>query len=366
MRKESLKTVLTVSVFLIVLFGLGFVHLFAQDLEVSTAERRKLAQMPEISWEAIRSGKWQSDLESYLLDHFPARDTFRSVKAVMRFYVYGQKDNNDVYLANGSVQKLEYPLNEKQLKYGANKLNEVYETYLQGMNVYYAVIPDKNYFTAQENGYPYMDYDLMRKTLRENLAQMQEIELFDCLKIEDYYRTDSHWKQENLFPVVDRLAEKMGFEKVDANLYTQQVLEPFYGVYCGQSALPVGADTLTYLISAYTQNASVTSLEFSGTAPVYTTDRFSGMDGYDVFLSGAQALLTIECPNAKSEKELILFRDSYGSSLAPLLTGSYSKITLVDLRYIPAAMLGDYIEFANQDVLFLYSTTILNSAMLLK
>ena len=108
------------------------------------------------------------------------------------------------------------------------------------------------------------------------------------------------------------------------------------------------------------------SLEYEGSRPVYTVDRFSGMDGYDVYLSGAQALLTITCPDAASDKELIIFRDSYGSSLTPYLIGAYSKITMVDLRYIAADMIGEYVDFADQDVLFIYSTTLYNSGMLLK
>jgi len=56
----------------------------------------------------------------------------------------------------------------------------------------------------------------------------------------------------------------------------------------------------------------------------------------------------------------VLFRDSFGSSIAPLFLENYSKITLVDLRYISKDVLENYIEFDKQDVLFLYSTLVLN------
>ena len=78
-------------------------------------------------------------------------------------------------------------------------------------------------------------------------------------------------------------------------------------------------------------------------------------------------LLTISNPDCKTEKELILFRDSFGSSLAPLLIAGYSKITLVDLRYISTDILDDFIDFTKaQDVLFLYNTQILNNSYMLK
>ena len=110
----------------------------------------------------------------------------------------------------------------------------------------------------------------------------------------------------------------------------------------------------------------MTSIEFDGEKPVYTVDKFEGVDGYDVFASGAQAILTIESPLAQTDKELIIFRDSYGSSIAPLLLEGYSKITLIDLRYVATDFLGQFVSSTEQDVLFLYSTSILNSGMLLK
>jgi len=72
--------------------------------------------------------------------------------------------------------------------------------------------------------------------------------------------------------------------------------------------------------------------------------------------------VTIDCPAAQTDRELIVFRDSFGSSLAPLLTGVYSKITLVDLRYFHSALLGEALEFTDQDVLFLYSASLLNNS----
>ena len=66
------------------------------------------------------------------------------------------------------------------------------------------------------------------------------------------------------------------------------------------------------------------------------------------------------------ENRLILFRDSFGSSLIPLLTEGYSRITILDTRYIIPDLLGNFAEFENADVLFLYSTSILNQSSTLR
>ena len=94
--------------------------------------------------------------------------------------------------------------------------------------------------------------------------------------------------------------------------------------------------------------------------------KLDSKDLYDVYLSGARSLLTIENPNAATDRELIVFRDSFGSSMVPLLANDYAKVTLVDIRYLPADKLGEFVEFGNQDVLFLYSTLVLNQSSMLK
>ena len=91
-------------------------------------------------------------------------------------------------------------------------------------------------------------------------------------------------------------------------------------------------------------------------------EKATGKDPYEIFLSGPISLITIENPNAKNGRELILFRDSFGSSIAPLFVEGYSKITLVDIRYLRADYLDKFIEFDDQDVLFLFSSLVLNNS----
>ena len=364
--KKKLKYILTVAVTLLMLFGLAIWGLAKPDEAVSRAERRKLAQAPVLTSKDVFSGKYMKDLETYFLDQFPMRDEWRTLKAVMRFHILQQSDSNGVYLNGSQVGKLEYPLDEAQVQAAVNKMNEVQKLWLDGSDIYHAIVPDKNYFSAAQIGYPHIDYDRMVEIMGK--APGEYIDLFPLLTLDDYYRTDAHWKQENLLPVAQAIADQMGLgvSLTPEGGFKPHTLEGFYGVYSGQSALPVPPDDLTYLTSDATDAATMTSIEFKGESPVYTPEKFSGMDGYDVFAAGPQALLTIESPLAKTDKELIIFRDSFGSSLSPLFLEGYAKVTLIDLRYVPANMLGQFVDFHGQDVLFLYSASLLNSGMLLK
>ena len=156
----------------------------------------------------------------------------------------------------------------------------------------------------------------------------------------------------------------MGAEEPKESDYSPMTVENFYGVYFGQAALPMNGEPLVMLDSQVLQNCTVTDPITGKTSQIY--QEVTSADLYDTFLSGAQPILTIENPNGEAGRELVIFRDSYGSSLTPLLLNSYSKVTLVDIRYLHPDQIGQFVTFHNQDVLFLYSTLILNNGRSLK
>ncbi|MBR4959828.1 MAG: hypothetical protein IKY52_02915 [Clostridia bacterium] len=369
MNVKKVSSIATAVLFSAIVGGFFLGHVLSPDGEFTTSERRRLAQFPEISASTLQSGTFMTNFEKYSLDQFPLRDSFRSLKAFCAYNIFGQKDNNDIYETEGYLAKIEYPMKENQITGAAVKFNTILDTYLQDAEVYFAMVPDKNYFLAEKHGYLRLDYDRLQNLFFENLSpDFQVIDIFDTLEIGDYYRTDTHWDQAKLAETVDRIAEGMGFTDRLTGAYTENTVENFYGVYAGQSAIAAEPDTLTYLTSDVLDGCTVTNLE-TGATTVYNLDKLtdgSSMDNYDIFLDGPAALITVENPAASTDRELILFRDSFGSSIAPLFVEAYAKVTLVDLRYLSSEYLGDYVSFGDTDVLFLYSTTILNTSEMLK
>ena len=128
---------------------------------------------------------------------------------------------------------------------------------------------------------------------------------------------------------------------------------PYYGVYYGYAALPMEPDTIRYLTNDTLESCTVYHYETGQTTGIYDGEKGAGRDPYEWFLSGSESLL-------------VIFRDSFASSLAPLLVEQYAKITLVDIRYLSSTTLGKYLTFTDQDVLFLYSVPVLNHSDTLK
>jgi len=338
------------------------------DKDISYSERRKLAEKPKPEPDLVISGEWFDEYEKYFLDQFVLRDELRGLKALSSLYLLRQKDNNGIYIIDGVIYKMEYPINEDAIMNAANKMNEVYDKYLKGKQVSYAVIPDKNYFTASQYGYLSIDYEKLLHIMKQNIKNISYIDIISVLELEDYYRTDIHWRQDKIVDVADIILEHFGINDLASDIsYQETSMYPFYGAYYGQAALKLKPDTIVYLTNDIINNATVYDHIDRSYSKVYMEEKLSGIDSYDFFLSGAKSILTITNLKARSDKELIIFRDSFGSSIAPLLLMSYSKVTLVDLRYIRTDMLGDFIDFSKDaDVLFLYNTLILNNSYMLK
>ena len=347
-----------------VLTGLAW---FTPAEETSVSERRPLAQFPELSAQTILDGKFMSKFEDYTLDQFPARDTFRTLKSLVHYNVLRQKDNNGIYIVDGYAAKLDYPIQTEAVDHALSRLNFVYEKYLkeQGSKVYMAVIPDKGYYLAEANGYPAMDYKKLFATVQEKLPFATHIDITGCLTAEDYYFTDTHWRQEKLLPTAEALCNAMGVAPF-TDCTATKVEQPFYGVYYGQAALPMQPEDISILENQLLKDCQVFDFETGKYTPVYNMEKATGKDPYELFLSGPKSLLRIENPNAKTDKELIIFRDSFGSSIAPLLVQDYKTVTLVDIRYMDSRMLGNFLQFNGQDTLFLFSTLVLNSGTTLK
>lgn len=342
--------------------------LLKPSAEYSVSERRRLLQRPDFSIERFLDGSYREQLESYVTDQFPLRDRLRFVKAFFEKELLRRQDSNQIYEKEGYLCKMEYPMNENSIQRAAVIFQTIYEKNLSATQAscYFSVIPDKNYFLA-EDSHLSIDYDAFFDHVYRQAEFAQPLRLEKQLELEDYYRTDTHWKQEKIVDVATYMAEGMGaLAARPSDVAVVKTELPFYGVYYGQAALRVKPDRLSYCESNVLQQYDVFDHENNKKIPLYDLEKASGRDPYEMFLGGNLSLVTIQNPLAETEKELVIFGDSFSRSIAPLLAQYYKKTTLYDIRYLSSAYIDKYITFTDQDVLFLYSTSVLNNSITLK
>lgn len=279
----------------------------------------------------------------------------------------------EYFVVGEGVYRNEKELDEKSIDRAIGKFKSFQETYCgEAQRVFLALIPSKNGYLNAENGHLNEAEFAILQSVYDKWGS-NFIDLSVCLDLEDYYRTDPHWRQERLGAVLRELGAALEFEVdiidddgVLSENWTEEVLTTEYiGVY-GDEVDGVPAEEMTVLRHPAMEGYIVRNGETGEEMPLYDTEKLTERDPYELFVGGPLSLVTIENPNAGNDRHLVVVRDSFGSALLPLLAQSYGKVTAVDIRYMMPAMVGNFVDFTDADVLFLYSSTVLNNSITLK
>jgi len=355
---DKIKDIVVTIIFLFTVISLFLINVIKEDTDISVAERRKLATMPELTTKSLFDGTYFKKFDSYVTDQFVERDAFRKIKIDIELSTKGEYNN--LYLYDDYIIEEIFPLNSNSINNLTSKINYIKDTYLNdNSNIYYTIIPDKNYFVNKGN--LKLDYNKLQDMMKSNLTNLNYINIFDKLTLDNYYKTDTHWKQEDLFDVANTIANQMNFD-ITNNNNVVNTITTFKGSYAGRLSVTKDIDTIKTVSNPSTLNSSVYNYETKKYTDIYDYTKINSLDKYDIYLSGAVPIIDIINNNSSSDKELIVFRDSYGSSLIPLLIEGYKKITVIDIRYISSKILNKYIDFNDQDVLFMYSILTINNS----
>ena len=188
----------------------SILHIIIPDDNISTSERRKLSSFPNFEL----SSDYITKVEKYLLDHFPYRNSYRSIKATFNYDILHRLDNNGIYLKDNYIYKSNYPTNKESIDNFITQTNKIKDLLSEDNNTYIMIIPDKNYYLDDQN-FLQIDYDYIYNEI--NSLNIESIDIRGLLSLDDYYQTDTHWKQENLEKVVFQMSNIMNFDYAKSN-----------------------------------------------------------------------------------------------------------------------------------------------------
>ena len=363
--KQNLREIIMCVIFIGFIGTFCVLNFVVPQPAVLVSERRVPAKFPDVTLNAITTGEFMSGFDAYATDRFVYRDTFRMINAFQILDIYRQTDKSGLYRSNAVGLGEFRHINETSFRQTAQRIQRAAAHAADsGLNIYYSIIPDKSIYA--ERYFPGFDLTTAESIICDVLSDYKYISLYESLTSEMFYKTDLHWDQSKISVPVSHILSQMGTD-VSPDNSSQVIAGEWSGVYAGQLALPVDPDIMTYIdVQGLTvKYLNDKTFEFDeGT--LYDINRFNGIDPYDIFLRGPQPLIIIENPEAP-ERELYLFRDSFGSSMAPLMAQAYSKITIIDLRYINLQVLDMFFEFTpGSDALFIYSSQIFNNPSIIQ
>ena len=264
----------------------------------------------------------------------PVTDEARKVGNV---YVVGSGENV-------RAMPVFYELIEVSQRY-SNIVNKYKSTFGDALNVYNMDIPLSTAFYMPEKTMKQLglsDQHECIKNVGKYLKDVTNIDVYDALDAHKdeyiYSRTDHHWQPLGAYYAAQVFAEQAGVPFPDLSTYTKKVKQDFLGsmyTYSGQyQELADNPDTFTYFEPDNKYPTTYYSTSFTnGEKSSLFFDYMSGAACYLTFLASDDRITEIDtdCDNGRV---LVIMKDSYGNAIVPFLTHSFSKIYVLDFRYL--------------------------------
>jgi hypothetical protein len=335
--------------------------------DFSDIENRLLAVMPKINFDNIIDKDVMNGIDTYVSDHFFLRTDWVKLKTDSDILL-GAREENGVYIAENNARFAEKitGYDSETLEKSIAGINHFAETH--DIETYFLLAPTAAAVYADElpKNAPNADQKAFTQDVFSKLdTKITPIDVYPVLESERadyiYYRTDHHWTTRGAYSAYLSLGSVMGFEPF-TEFDRETAATDFSGSLYSKALYDgVASDTIEFIFpSEGTKITSVEVLKEYGSPPevygsVYFREFLDKKDKYSSFLGSNQPLVTI---NSKAGGgSLLIIKDSYANSVAPLLAENYGKITLLDMRYIQTGI-DDIIDVSQYDkVLFIYNVS---------
>lgn len=286
-------------------------------------------------------------------------------------------DNKNPAVDNGMISNNIVVVNHRGLMlYGggmqngqeyANSLNEYKKALGDNVNVYSMVCPTAVSYYMPEN---YLNMTASEEDNINNinsfLSNVKPVDVFTALLFHKseaiYSRTDHHWQPLGAYYAAQKFAETAGVEFAELNdqNYETVTLPGYVGTLYGytQSAdlLNNPEDFIYYIPKAECKTTRYDTSFANGVEGSLTLDPTNmSTSSYYMVFGGDEQITHIET-QCKNGRTLVIFKDSYGNALAPVLTSSFENIYVCDIRYFNLNAVSFIQQVGGTDVLFAMNT----------
>ncbi|NLK40262.1 MAG: hypothetical protein GX303_08510 [Clostridiales bacterium] len=348
------------------IFFFTFVVLWALVVVVNLAipyrsysenENRYLSAFPRFSLSELFNGEFMGKVEVYINEQFLARDAWINAQSLLE-YGLGKKESNNVFIGkNTLIGKISGP-NDKFVEENIGGIN--YFTSITDIPAFVMIVPSASEILTQRMP-PFAKTWSQQDTIKaayDALEEAKGISLQEVLSEhqEDYifYRTDHHWTTYGAYLAYTQYCSENRLEPVE---YTAELVSTSFNgtLYSSSGIRFIKSDEIEAFKNSFDPRCDIfdgkTTISYDS---IYFSEYLEKKDKYAYFLGTNQPIVTLY-GKEENGPALLVFKDSYAHSFAPMLLEHYSKITLVDLRYINRR-LDNYLDIADyDDALFLLS-----------
>lgn len=296
--------------------------------------------------EEVVTGATSKKVDKFLEDHYPARREFVALNA---YYLRLTGRNADQAVVKGRNDRLFDAVVQPDNKYideNASFIRDFAEA--NGLNCAFVTVPTSA--TVVKEDLPALHLDYHDAEICSRIAEKSGVYAPDLISIYSaepdpgklFYRTDHHWTMDGAYICYEDICGRFGVTPVSRDEFTVSSYD-FYGSYYRKAGLwATDPDELQIWRSPKLDAMTVTIGEGKGAvvhSGVYDEDKLvpGEVDRYAAYLYSNNALTVIENPEGNG-KGLMIVKDSFGNSIAPLFAMNYSTVVMIDTRYYISAL----------------------------
>lgn len=349
----KLRKYIFVSTFILVIYGGLISSIFVKDKEFSPIENKVLNQCPKITMKAIKNGSFMDKFDAYVVDQFPNRINFIKLKNTIT-YGFGQREFKKIYIGKTGRLLEKFDCNMENIDSNIKNMNLISEHFnIDSVGMF---IP--NSIEIYKNELPFYAITDSQEDILNHIKDIYRGEFYSPYQVllknknkDIYFKTDHHWTQ---------FGAKLMYEDYyneEINSKYLEVTDNFFGTYYSKTLLnKIKPDS----ISAY-EEFSKFSAKYDNTESksLYDKSKLEGKNKYQYFLNGDPALMEIY---GEGKGEVLIFKDSFAHNYIPFLAKKYSKIHVLDPRYLNIDI-SEYIRDNKiSKIYYIYSISTLNSS----
>lgn len=365
--KDKLYKYIMVGLFALILIAvpiMTFVNLPEEDRPYSENENRYLAGFPKISFETYLDKSAMEGFEEWFSDRIYGRESWIKLKNGSERLI-GKTEINGVYTVGDRMMQVWTGYDKEFIDSSIAAVNAFTEQN-SDVPVYFMLAP-----TSQE-----IYADLLPKTApvgsqaelkdycRENMI-CNTIDIFPLLKSNSdsyiYYRTDHHWTSYGAYIAYSEAAKALGLQSeplssFDIEHASSSFRGTLYSKTLDDSITPDVIDYYHFNGGRSEPTLTInTGSEQTAYDSLYLREYLDVKDKYSSFMGSNSPMMTVTSSDNPNGPSLLVFKDSYAHSLIPFLANHYSKITVLDMRYINAGY-SSIVDVSEYDsVLFMYN-----------
>ncbi len=341
--KEKSKEAWPLFSYLLLIFAaslilvLGLLVWILPHQSFSVWEKRVLTVWDAPSAKELADGSFGEEISSLYTDQFPMREGFFALKANVE-RLLGKQENNGILFGEEDylIPRCRYDsmdVAEKNLT-----ACESFAVYAEQNGLSTTLLVAPRSVDVMTGSLPSIYDGEEQALLLQRIGQTTLHTVFPIDELQKkaddgvyvQYRTDHHWTVKGAYIAYETYVRSLGITPMSEELFEIETADAeFFGTsYAKAGGVAARADAVERLRyegdTEYTVCRPETGKAWQG---FYTED-----EGYDSFLGGNYARLTIRKNGEENRPKLLVIKDSYANSLVPFLAIHFD-LDLVDLRY---------------------------------